>query len=49
MHKENGQIIETAVEARGGFLDRPTLVGLIVGTGLIIGLFVAIYIVFFAH
>ena len=49
MHKENGQVIETAVEARAGFLDRPTLVVLIVSTGLIIGLFAAIYIWFFAH
>jgi len=24
MHKENGQVIETAVDARAGFLDRPT-------------------------
>ena len=25
MHKEGGHIVETAVEARAGFLDRPTL------------------------
>jgi hypothetical protein len=49
MQKENGQVIETAVEARAGFLDRPTLVVLIVSTGLIIGLFAVIYIGFFAH
>ena len=49
MYKKNGQVIETAVEARAGFLDRPTLVVLIVSTGLIIGLFAAIYIGFFAH
>src|ERR1700736_67572 len=48
MQKENGQVIETAVEARAGFLDRPTLVVLIVSTGLIIGLFAAIYVGFLA-
>jgi hypothetical protein len=49
MHKENEQVIETAVEARAGFLDRPTLVVLIVSTVLVIGLFAAVYIGFFAH
>jgi hypothetical protein len=27
MHKEGGTTVETAVEARPGFLDRPTLAG----------------------
>ena len=49
MHEEAGHIVETPVEARAGFLDRPTLVVLIVSTGLIIGLFAAICIGFFAH
>lgn len=49
MHKEAGQIVETAVEARAGFLDRSTTAVLIVSTVLIIGLFAAIYIGFFAR
>jgi hypothetical protein len=47
MHKENGQIVETSVEARAGFLDRPTLAVLIVSTALLIALFAVIYIGFF--
>jgi len=34
MNKESGHIVETAVEARAGFLDRPTTVVLIVSTAL---------------
>ena len=49
MHKEGGHIVETAVEARAGFLDRPTLAILTVSTCLIIGLFVMIFISFFAR
>ena len=48
MNKESGHIVETAVEARAGFLDRPTTVVLIVSTALTIALFAAIYISFFA-
>ena len=44
MHYENGRIVEAPVEARGGFLDRPSLAVLIVSIGLAIGLFVVIYI-----
>ena len=44
MHYENGRIVETPVEARGGFLDRPSLAVLIVSIGLAIGLLVLIYI-----
>jgi hypothetical protein len=47
MREENGQIVETAVEARAGFLDRPTLAVLIVSTALLIGLFAVAYIGFF--
>jgi hypothetical protein len=47
MHKDNGQIVETSVEARAGFLDPPTLAVLIVSTALLIGLFAVIYIGFF--
>ena len=49
MHKEAGHIVETPVEARAGFLDRPTMVVLIVSTALTIALFAAIYIGFFAR
>jgi hypothetical protein len=49
MQIENGRIVETAVEARGGLLGRPTLVVLTVSTGLTLGLFIAIYIGFFAR
>ena len=48
MHKENGQIVETPVEARAGFLDRPTLAVLIVSTCLLIGLFAIVYVGYFA-
>ena len=48
MHKENGHIVETAVEARAGFLDRPTLAVLIVSTCLLIGLFAIMYVGYFA-
>ena len=34
MDKEAGHIVETAVEARAGFIDRPTTVVLIVHTSL---------------
>jgi hypothetical protein len=47
MHEENGRIVETAIEARAGFLDRPTLAVLIVSTALLIGLFAVTYIGFF--
>jgi hypothetical protein len=49
MNKESGHTVETAVEARAGFLDRQTTVVLIVSTSLIIALFAAIYIGFFAR
>ena len=49
MHKEAGHIVETPVEARAGFLDRPTLVVLIVSTSLTIGLFALLYIGFFTR
>ena len=44
MHYENGRIVETSVEARGGFLDRPSLAVLIVSMTLAIGLFAFLYI-----
>jgi hypothetical protein len=36
-------------QARAGFLDRPTLVVLIVSTSLMIGVFAVLYIGFFAR
>ncbi len=47
MYKESGHIVETPVEARAGFLDRPVLIVLIVSTALIIGAFVLIYLGYF--
>lgn len=41
MHKENEQIVETPVEARAGFLDRPVLVVLVLST--LIGGFIVVY------
>jgi hypothetical protein len=49
MIDKGGHIVETAVEARAGFLDRPTLVVLTVSTCLIIGLFAIIFMGFFAR
>jgi hypothetical protein len=34
MHKENGQTVESAVEARAGFLDRPVLLVLMASSVL---------------
>jgi hypothetical protein len=47
IHKEGGTTVETPVEARAAFLDRPTLAVLIVSTCLIVGVFALIYIVYF--
>ena len=47
MHEEAGHIVETPVEARAGFLDRPTLVVLIVSTSLMIAVFAVLYVGFF--
>ena len=43
MRKEKGKIVETAVEVRGGFLDRPVLAVLVVSTLAVIVMFVAVY------
>jgi hypothetical protein len=48
LHKEGGHIVETAVAARAGFLDKPTLTVLIVSTILTIAMFVLIYSFVFA-
>jgi hypothetical protein len=49
MHEEAGHIVETPVEAQARFLDRPTLVVLIVSTSLMIGVFAVLYIGFFGR
>jgi hypothetical protein len=43
MHREDGRIVETAVEARGARLGRPVLVVLVVSTIAVIALFALIY------
>jgi hypothetical protein len=46
MHKEGQKTVETSIEARAGFLDRPVLIILGISTALVILAFVLIY--FFA-
>ena len=41
MHKEGEHVVETAVEARAGFLDRPVLVVLVIGS-LLAAVFMAL-------
>jgi hypothetical protein len=48
MHKENGRTVESPVEARAGFLDRPVLIVLITSLALVCILFALIYISYFA-
>jgi len=48
MHKENGHIVESSVEARGGFLGRPVLVVLVASLSLICVLYALIYMGYFA-
>jgi hypothetical protein len=43
MEDQGGPIVETALEARGGFLGRPVLAVLVVSTLLVIALFAIIY------
>lgn len=49
MRTENGHVVETAVEARAGFLDRPVLVVLAVGTLAGVAMFALVFGGFFAH
>lgn len=48
MRKEGGHIVETPVEARAGYLDRPVLAVLVVSTVLVVGLFALVYFTYFA-
>ena len=43
MRTEDGHIVETAVEARAGFLDRPVLAVLVVSTAVAIVAFALTY------
>ena len=45
--KEKGRVVETPVEARAGFLDRPVLGVLAISTGAVILLFAVIWLIFF--
>ncbi len=47
MHKEQGRTVESPVEARAGFLDRPVLAVLVVSLALVLILFGFIYFGFF--
>ena len=44
---ENGHIVETAVEARAGFRDRPVAVVLVVSTVCVVIGFAVVYLGFF--
>ena len=44
MRTENGHIVETPVEARAGFLDRPVLVVLVISTTIVIIGFALVYL-----
>jgi hypothetical protein len=48
MHYENGRKVETAVEARAGFRDRPVLVVLCTSLALAVVIFGALWFGFFA-
>ena len=48
MRQEGGHIVETPVEARAGYLDRPVMKVLVVSTLLVVFLFAVVYFVYFA-
>ncbi len=45
--KEHGHIVETPVEARAGFLDRPVAVVLVASTAAVVVGFAVVYFGFF--
>ena len=47
MHKEKGRTVESPVEARQGFLDRPVLAVLVASLALVLILYTLIYLGFF--
>jgi len=48
MHKEQGRTVESPVEARAGFLDRPVLMVLVASLVLVCGLYALIYMGYFS-
>jgi hypothetical protein len=44
MHKDDKPTVETAVEARAGFLDRPVLIVLVVSCVLAVGFLLFTYV-----
>jgi hypothetical protein len=48
MRREGNHVVETPVEARAGYLDRPVLAVLVVSTILVAGLFALVYLAYFA-
>jgi hypothetical protein len=49
MRRENGHVVETAVEARAGFLDRPVLMVLVIATLSVVVIFALVFTAFFAR
>jgi hypothetical protein len=47
MRQEGEHVVETPVEARAGYLDRPVAKVLLISTVLVIGIFAAIYLGYF--
>ena len=47
MDNQEGRVVETAVETRGGLLGRPVLAVLLISTLLVIALFAVIYAGYF--
>jgi hypothetical protein len=48
MRQEGGHIVETPVEARAGYLDRPVMKVLLASTLLVVFLFAMVYFAYFA-
>ena len=44
MRQEGGHVVETAVEARAGYLDRPVMKVLVASTLLVAFLFIVVYL-----
>ena len=47
MRQEGGHIVETPVEARAGYLDRPVMKVLVASTLLVVFLFAVLYLTHF--
>ena len=48
MRQERGNVVETPVEARAGYLDQPVVKVLVVSTVLVVILFAVVYFAHFA-